>query len=211
MKKFMKFLCAGVLISGLCVGFVSCEKSGNAEVDSLWSPDANCMVFVRTTPEEETILLARSWIPWGDTQDAIRDSLTSIYGEGNIRAGASSPLIIDPDSPALKPGGLDCYEYTLLFEFNDEASVPPDDELDNSFTVFRRDGRTVTGKFYWWASTEEMAETYISDIKEMCFWIAYLGISPVYDDDRFKKIGTLARPVSMKNLGPELHNVPIEF
>ncbi len=203
MKRIMKFLCTGVLASALCAGLVACDVPVTR--DGL-TPDplANCWVFVKTTPGEETILLARGGLTV-DEAFAIHDGYEAEYGEDNVMWTVNYPGgindfeldLFEIDSSAI----TNCYELTMTIDFTG-AEVPPRERLlGYGFRGVRINGTIVVGKKYFWAYTEEGAS--------LCIQWAENSAESYFN--RWYGGGTIIDASTIKNLGPEVHDMPMEF
>ncbi len=201
MKKTITFFLAGVAIAALGT---ACDNSGSPGVTE-GPRTENCWVFVNKTPGEETILLAHSGLTLEES-DVIRDEYKSIYGEDNITSCGHTPPIGNASRE-----GLDCYEYTVTYEFTEQRHVPTVERIYNlGYGGVRIDGRIATCKWFFWAFTEKDALEFASQMAEARYWIP-MGPSSSYDSDRNPMIGKLVGSVKTERLGPEVRDVPITF
>ena len=191
MKNAMTFICMAVIM----LGIGSCKRT--IEPVSKWG----CYVFVTNIPGAETILLAKSGLSGYEAQDIWID-FESQYGKGNLEGGYSVPYRKMPDGlyfPIYGPGITpDCYEVTMMLEF--PGAPPVKDLLSGLFSAVKADGNIAICKYYGWALEEDVKDI----IPRLESWYQYVHIS---EGPGGKIIGT----PTMINLGPEVHNMPIEF
>lgn len=176
-----------------------CEKNGDV------MPEWGCYVFVTTSPGEEMILLAKSGLSFPEVQ-VIFEDLKLQYGKDNVMWGFGSLRHKEPDgtytyitAPETPP---DCYEITMTLDFSDTSVPAKNDFFDYGFRGVKIIGNTAVCKWYDWACTEEDAENLIAWRESQ-----YNG----YYNNHTAGGGTIVGTTTMKKLGTEVHNMPIEF
>jgi hypothetical protein len=186
MKK-LSFLLVGMLLSILCIAIVSCQKREEtpSNLHRALTP-----IFLKTTPGEETVLLADSKISERlgvllEEQNAILSNFESLYGKENVRVAV--------DLWGGDPMVAYCYELTLTMEFP-ESAVPSAEQIaySSGLMVSRLDGCIAICKTYVWAASDQEAERKLKS-REARHTKYLIGTSTI------------------KNLGHEVHNMPIEF
>ena len=176
-RKLLMLLLAGVIMTG--VG--GCEKNGEPKPENL----AVCWVFVKTTPGEETILLAKSengYFPRDQWLSTLAD-FQSEYGEENISWRESDLTRPRPEAVPY------CYEITTVSNITNSY-------LKRENLIEKEDGDVVIFKFYTWAFTENEIDRHIA--------------SNEYYNNKYG-YGDKIVSITKKKLGPEVLNMPIEF
>ena len=185
------------LAGAIMTGVGACKKGGEPV------PEWSCHVFVKTIPGEETILLAKSGLNGYEVHD-IGAYFELKYGRDNIRGGGayhvpyhkrSDGIYIALYGPEITP---DCYEITMTLEF---LGTPPPvmDFYSHNFAAVRINGNIAIGKYYGWALKEDAGDLIprVDSWNNVSQWAT--------DSD-----GTIIS-ATIKNLGPEVLNMPIEF
>lgn len=197
MKKLIHLLPAIAVVGAVALGVSACERT----IEPV--PEWVCHVFVKTIPGEETILLAKSGLNGYEGNNLLAE-FESQYGKGNIRGGGAyhAPYRKGSDGiyrPIYGPGITpNCYEVTMIMGFTD-TPPPISDFYSRSFAVVKIDGNTAIGKYYGWA-LEEDAEDLIPRVE------GWNRVSQWASDS-----GGVIISATIKNLGTEVYNMPIEF
>jgi hypothetical protein len=197
-KKILFALTMLTLVVAVLGGMAACVKGSQDD------PDANCWVFVRTTPDAETILLAKSGLAL-DEAYSLKTDYESQYGKENVWSSAGFPgginnwdkdyLITNPDAVT------NCYEFTMTIDFSNSSVPSIRDLLDYGFRAVRFNGNIATCKQYHWAYTDEMAKENSLSIENS--WESskpYTGFG-----------GVIIGSNTIKNLGFYVENERIEF
>ena len=180
MKKLLFMLSAIILAGAILGGVAGCGKK---ELDPAYL--AYCSIFVKTTPGEETILLAKSESPGSDYMEKQAELLAefkSIYGETNVLLSTAN--IERPEIGSVP----NLYEITMTADVNDDWTWPLIQKADENTRIY---------KFYYWSCLEERVDMYISDL-----------------ESKYKEYGYGERIISStkNNLGAgEIRNMPITF
>jgi hypothetical protein len=177
----MKKLLLIPLLASVLGGTAGCEKNG----DSMDASLADCSVFVSTTPGKETILLARSGLPYLDEYAKILAGFETEYGAEYIKYNNRDPYRPHPEAVP------SCYELTMTVNIAESSH-----DLPAWFMAVKIDGDTRIYKFYEWTCSEKDAERFTPWLTEL--YKNYGGGGTIVD-------------ISIRNLGPEVKNMPIEF
>ncbi len=200
-------LCTGVLTGAFSV---ACNESGGMGKGIVPMSRMHCIVLVKTTPGEETVLFAKSVLTLeGNTleMDVVNEYLQSeygeyselgkyeIYGKGNMIGNWDIPVeerYANAHKTPLPEAMPDCYELTMTVNAPESFSEP----YNWGFYAFRINGTTRSYKWYGWAFTEDGAAKLIPTFE------AY---------HREFGFGGEIVDITIKKLGQELLNESIEF
>jgi hypothetical protein len=199
MKKRISFFTV-MLMSILCTGIMACKEQ---QLDTSILPNPACIpIFLKTTQGEETVLLADSKISEKkgvsrEEQRAIRADFESEYGKENIRVTGGIPVGEEYGSdfdPKTEPN---CYELTITIELP-ESSVLSAESIASyyGFLVKRLDEHIVICKTFDWAYSDNLATEWLKYIENSLVRVHSVSI-----------VGTS----TIKRLGTEVHNIPIDF
>ena len=182
MKKLMYKLSALTVAGVIMMGVGGCEKHGEPVPEYL----AVCIIFVKTSPGEEAILLAKSENGYFSNEDMLTllADFQSDYGVENISWFNTN--LTRPELEAVP----DCYEITMTCNIAD----PPQGWYP--IMVEKIEGNIRIFKLYGWAFTENYIDSVISSIEDYYNKYSYDG----------NIIST-----TKKNLGPEVNNEFIIF
>jgi hypothetical protein len=197
MKKRISFFTV-MLMSILCMGIMACKEQ---QLDTSIMPDPACIpIFIKTTLDDEAILLADNKISENDgvsreEQKAIRRDYVLQYGEENIRVFGGVPLDEYVIEDELKTAA-NCYEMTFEVEFSG-SFVPSAKTIEGyyGFIVKFEDRIAVCKRFVW---------SYLEDsVSERVKHLESLLIS--------RHGATIIGTTTIRNLGTEVHDIPITF
>ena len=192
MKKLLFMLLATMLAGAVLGGITGCTTKGSQDATV-----ADCSLFVSTISGEETILLARSGLPYLEEFSEILADFKAEYGEENIQSSNRDPHRPHPEAIPI------CYEITMTIDFSDASIMPSISNLiDFGFLAVRMTGDTAICKRYEWACSEKDAGRFIPYYEN------------IFNMDKSKNYawsgGTIVNS-TIKNLGPYVENMPIEF
>lgn len=189
MKTTIKILGIFVLVAVVVSGIAACKKGASERGEPAPEYLADCNVFVKIIPGEETILLAKSepnTINYVDKQHALLVGFEAEYGKGNVEwinlVQTRPELGVNPD----------LYEVTITV----------DAKYSKRSKIQYTDGGIRIEKFYHWGFSESEIDEFISHLKS----------TYVYYDNGFIYSDAGIVSVVKKNLGSEeIHNMPITF
>ncbi|MDR0907316.1 MAG: hypothetical protein LBM63_01695 [Rikenellaceae bacterium] len=185
----------------LCLLFtIGCKQQ---QLGTSILPDPACIpIFLKTTKGEETILLADSRISEKkgvskEEQKAIRADFELQYGKENIRTTGGLPVDEEYSSDFNPKTEPNCYELTITIELPESSELSAESIASYyGFLAKRLDEHIVICKRFEWAYSDNSATG----------WLKYIENSL----GRVHNVPTVGTS-TIKKLGTEVHNLPIEF